>query len=251
MDPGVCQLHFNDWPTMKKFILLFFSFLLLSQSQTISAVKYRGFVEASLGYAMTPFHENDHNEDVPLNRMMFDFTTTHGVQINKVFVGAGTGFLLPDLYCMAASIPFYVAGRYDFWGKGGINPFVALKIGYVWRIPGTETMGSDLYYEDKEYVEGGLTCKYENYLYEGNIGDGFYMQPTVGVRFRMGKNTGFNLGLSCNIFNLKTMKEGNTYLYIYHPDSDGYQLIDTTDYFVPAGKNKLGAVLSLNIGFDF
>ena len=228
---------------MKKRLLLILLIFTLFSSPTIYAVKYRGFVDASLGYFLTPFHPENDKEDSK-RRIEFDLTTTHGVQINKLFVGAGTGILLPEV-----SFPLYVAGRYDFWGKHGINPYVSLRVGYIFRVKGSYLMGRLSYETHDTYLSNGIEYREEYRWNEGYYAEGLYVQPQVGARFRMGRNTGFNLGISLNLINLKEMKEVGFHSIINLETGDTHYSYERK--FEPIGSNKISPVINLLFGFDF
>ena len=209
---------------MKKgFLFAVLSLLIFFQSTPVSALKYRGDLEGSLGVATSDLIEFSNTF---LSKSVLDFTTSHGIQINKVYVGLGLGLMVLNFdtqdfgaYGYANqgfSMPFFVKGRYDFWNSKGINPYVSLKAGYLL---GIDSMG------EIENTNTGYD--------EEDKAKGLYLQPQAGVRFRTGKNTVLSLGISYNIINI---------------NRDYYNYRDGNVYNI---SNSIKGILSLTIGFDF
>lgn len=222
----------------KRLILSFLTALALSQSLHVSAQKYRGDIEASFGYALFSFATESIRFD---ERCVLDITTSHGVQINKLFLGLGTGLMLINISEISdphLNIPLFFTSRYDFWNNNGINPYISIKAG--------DLLSSDYFLRTshyKEYIENGTIYNDRNDSYY--YGTGLYLQPQVGMRIRTGKNTGMNIGLSYNLINIKEKTE------VYeHSHENGIFFEDyTTSREI--SKNAIKGILSLTFGFDF
>lgn len=129
-----------------------------------------------------------------------EFSTSHGYQFSPNFylgVGAGLNYFHDG---EVASVPLFANPRVDF-STGQISPFIDLKVGYT----------------VSEYVEG------------------FYLAPSVGVRFDIQNNKGINLSLGY------TMQKAEAY-YDYY-DYNGYY----SSYY---GNVNIGAI-TLKLGLDF
>lgn len=92
-----------------------------------------------------------------------EFSTSHGYQFNSYFfVGGGLGlqYFSDSDICV---IPVFADLRANFT-RGPVVPFGGVKIGYSWAAD------------------------------DGNSGDlGFYMSPSIGVRFSVARNLAFNI----------------------------------------------------------
>ncbi len=221
---------------MKKLLLLF---TILSISLSSFAASYRGMFDLSFGIPVSGEKTFD-NSAVPLKvtpNFGGVFSMTHGCQILPcLFAGVGVGITGTwsdlDLTDQAwseydltyndgkflFSVPIFLDLRWDLDIRKKITPYVDFKIGYQAGF-------------DQSYDFGvGLYSAYDYLEYDGRIEtkNSMYFQPTVGVRFKGGKRTGFNLGFTYNT-------GINRDIYI--------------------GNNNLGSVknsfLMLNIGFDF
>lgn len=82
-----------------------------------NAQSYKGFIEGGRTFFTGPEGSEYHTTD---------FMTTHGVQFNRLFVGAGAGVRWGDV----SWLPIYANARYDFTSRK-IAPFVDAKIGYT------------------------------------------------------------------------------------------------------------------------
>ncbi len=128
-----------------------------AQSAESSPVAYRGFLDSG-------FMFGDNNAD--LNYWWVN--TTHGVSLlhDRLFLGAGIGLGLPINYDESDTymLPAYFDARYTYQRRR-ITPFVDMKIGYthIWK-------------PDAEDMDGGSFLK-----------GGFYISPSVGVSFPVGK----------------------------------------------------------------
>lgn len=131
-----------------------------------NAVSYRGFVDTSIG-----FHISGGNKEI-VDDYNFNWliSTSHGVQINKLFIGAGVGFMygMTDYY---SHIPIFADVRYDFFTSRQVSFFAGFKIGAEARVG--------------EHWYGGF-----------NSQSGIYYQPSVGFRVRTSNKVGLNFHLS-------------------------------------------------------
>ena len=140
-----------------------------------SAVRYRGFVEASGGKAF--YGDNRFLTESFKDTWTANFLTTHGFQCNNLlFVGIGTGLQLQqytepdDLFLLYSNI------HLDFKSHKETHPYLDFKLGSYW---GATVMG-DYYSSD-----------YANYGY-------LYISIGFGYRIKMTDFSGFNIGLSLN-----------------------------------------------------
>lgn len=127
-----------------------------------------------------------------------EFSTSHGYQFNPYFyLGAGAAFnYFHD--GEIASVPLFANPRADF-STGKVSPFIDLKVGYT----------------ISDYFEG------------------FYLAPSIGVRFDLQNNKGINFSAGY------TMQKTDGYGYDYYSDNLYY-----------AGKVNAGAI-TLKLGIDF
>lgn len=125
-----------------------------------------------------------------------ELLTTHGYQFNPyIFAGVGVGLnYISDVEDFV--VPIFADVRGTFL-KGNITPFVDLKIGYS---------VADM--------------------------EGFYMEPSVGCRFEMGRNLGLNISLAYTL-----QKYSYSGWNDYYEDSNG-------------GSGNAGGI-SLKVGLDF
>ena len=159
-------------------------------------------------------------------------TTSHGCQITPfLFAGLGGGTVIEwmdvDEYNsnyhydknVMVSVPVFIDLRWDLDVRKKITPFVDLKIGYQIGLEGNSDLSRQSYngYYDEEYETRWIEAV-----------NSFYFQPTAGVRFKGGKRTGFNLGISY----LPTLKRG---FFIEDVKVDSFST----------------GLIMLNIGLDF
>lgn len=209
---------------------------------TMSAQSYRGFIDLYGGVATGSGHTVETGvgpfSDVKPN-YGFGLSTSHGCQITPWgFVGVGVGAYATIDHAAANGdtnnedsnglygiyIPISLDLRWDLNIRKKVTPFVDLKIGYQLAVDGS----------DDEYGEGELWGDgHIRYLHFESL-PGFYFQPTIGVRFRMGKKSGFNLGVTYN----PTVKKR-----VYAFNRDGGSHIDEKDF--------TSGVAMINLGFDF
>ena len=157
---------------------------------------YRGILEA--GYTMKM-------GEISTSRI--EVTTSHGFQMNnRLFIGVGFGVNLysdglyynpsapaaalgVDTVNMSMTFPVFADLRVNFIDKGSVIPFAGLKAGYSMGILASEFTK----------IEGNET----RYRKETKLeGVGFYLQPSVGVKFMLGKSAALNLsvGYACQTF---------------------------------------------------
>jgi hypothetical protein len=178
---------------------------------------YHGFVD--FGYTIG-MGDSAH----AFNRM--ELTITQGYQFSpSLFVGLGTGIHLysdsvplrkivdkkPVVSSLSYVFPIFVDLRYNF-SDGKIKPYAALKAGYGIGLSKTfsETVNS----------ETGQRSRKTEYKAETL---GFYVAPTVGVKFMLGRSLAFNLGAgySVQLYNDVTLKPGTTNTSIKKTDMMG------------------------------
>lgn len=213
---------------MKKLLLLL---AILGLAIPSFAVSYRGMLDVNLGLPASgkttisaPFTYYN------INSTMGAFSSTsHGCQITPfLFAGLGYGVVLEWMDVdkanykfdknMIVSTPVFLDLRWDLDIRRKITPFVDIKVGYQFGFEGNSNLSEYSYY-DEEY-------EYESRWIEAV--NSFYFQPTAGVRFKGGKRTGFNLGISY----IPTLKRG---LFINDKKVDTFS----------------SSLFMLNIGLDF
>ncbi|MDE6344913.1 MAG: hypothetical protein K2L69_09260, partial [Muribaculaceae bacterium] len=204
-------------PLIKKLIV--FTLLTISAS-TLSAQHYRGFVDA-YGPVSINGLPSGFSDEAP--KLGIGGMTSHGVQIRKLFVGAGAGYIYSE---PTHTIPVFADVRWDFFGNRGVNPFVGLRLGYT-AVLDPANYDREVYYRDSEH-----TCTYR----ESNEAS-FYFQPTVGLRIRTAPKCGLNISLS--YIPIKNVIKD----YHYYTDSDW----NSTETI----KSYTKGYLALGLGFDF
>lgn len=165
---------------------------------------WRGFIEANSGgsHFNKPYPEHNETWD-----MVCGMNFTGGLQISPnwfcgVGVGCYTAFWVPDTEFYAIYIPVYGDIRWTpILGKR-VCPFMDVKLGYQF--------GGPVDQHSATYVNG------------------VYCQPSVGIR--LGRATGFNIGIGYNVFH------GRKY---YEPWREGF-----------LGEFNKGEIL-LILGVDF
>lgn len=234
---------------------------------------YRGFFDWNLGFGFggnASIATDDDRMAVYALRPWAEFgmTTSHGYQINRnlyVGVGAGVNFMFSHAYDRGIygdydynwetgdysiksawhytnnyvefagfQFPFFVDVRWDFGLGNRIAPFIGLKMGYQINL----AVDQDYELFGSYNVLGPVT---DLWVYHHNV-NGFFLQPTIGLRRSIGAKRAVNLGLTMNVFALHNLTAEE---WTYVP-SQGDQLLRTIDM----GRST-GSVLMLNIGFDF
>lgn len=220
---------------------------------TMSAQSYRGFIDLFGGIGVGS-DESIVRGDMSFTDIKpsfgFGLSTSHGCQITPWgYVGIGVGAYTslnhasensyqgsydyndPDrVEIYGVYIPVSLDLRWDLNIRKKVTPFVDLKIGYQF----VARLNEGSY----GIAEVSSSSSYENmYLHAEPIA-GFYFQPTVGIRFRMGKKSGFNLGVTYN----PTIKK-RIYASVQN---------DTNGMVSEIGKKEMTVgALMLNLGFDF
>ncbi len=165
---------------MKKIIIIL-SLIILSATG-VKAQHYRGFVDFMASYSLS--QSNGSTFDGP-GAFVIGGTSSHGVQVSRnCFVGVGGGFL-SDLDNGGSGIPVFMEGRWDFFRVHSIyNFFISLKFGYQ---IGFGSYGADMICNNNQ--SSSAPCR-------GYIGNGLYVQPSIGVRLRLTDILGVNFALS-------------------------------------------------------
>jgi hypothetical protein len=171
------------------------------------------------------------------NRM--ELTITQGYQFTpSIFIGLGTGVHLysdsvrmgrivnnEDSYSsLSYAFPIFVDFRYNF-STGRIRPFAGLKAGYGIGLSKTISI--------QPKTEGDLgSINRTEYKAEGL---GFYVAPSIGVKFMIGRSLAINAGLgySMQLYNDESLKK----------KEDGEPVIVKQT-------NNIGGV-SLKVGLEF
>ncbi len=169
---------------MKKFILTLAAFII--STGCCFAQKYRGFVDLSYSYVL-PKGDNQRNL-VFYERNWLGFSTSHGVQLKKLFVGAGLE--IGTEMSGGCTLPVYADIRYDFFRRSSTNFFVDCKLGgYVYSPDSYDTRIGNSY---KNECDGKITW--------------FYFKPAIGMRFRLSSVVGINLALFYTPMNVSCKK---------------------------------------------
>lgn len=145
---------------MKKLLqIILLTFAVLTPLNSEARVHYRGFVDFMPGIT---FYNDDDNYGGPFYYEDFGFriNTTHGLQINKLFVGLGLGVNSSAMYISAE---FYARCRYDFINSSKWAPYIQADLGAT---------------ADSEF--------------------GFLGSAAGGIRLKLSRLVGLNFGLSLN-----------------------------------------------------
>jgi hypothetical protein len=155
-----------------------------------------------------------------------ELTITQGYQFTpSLFAGLGTGVHLYsdsvqlrkivdnvaiDNSYLSYVFPIFVDVRYNFSG-GQIRPFAALKVGYGIGLSKTTTVS---------VTEGGSSSRKTEYKAESL---GFYIAPSVGAKFMIGRSIAFSLGVgySMQMYGSETFKSGDPTIKIKSTDIMG------------------------------
>lgn len=113
--------------------VLFAVIAVLLPATAHSQITYRGFVETGAGFNTNP--------DINSNSFTATVTTTHGLQLNRNFLGVGAGIqpgLLDTDYENTSfsylGIPVFLAYRYDAFNTTKINFFGAANLGCLFPV---------------------------------------------------------------------------------------------------------------------
>lgn len=139
-------------------------------------------------------------------------STTHGIQLNRFFIGIGAGIQMMMDIDDGLTLPVYADFRYDFFGVHSSNFFISVKAGYKFGIN----------YQDNPESWCGIS--------------GLDITPNIGVRFRLRPNLGINLALNFTPLDVKKVK--------FNYDS-------TTDITTRTEKMVFRPRVGLSIGVDF
>ncbi len=226
---------------------------------TASAVSYRGFFDI-MGGVGTGGKTNVYAGSLKVTDIKaeyaFGLNTTHGCQIFPyLYAGVGVGaysvltggksydssyyYNPSDSYVdhtiafYSINIPMYVDIRWDLDIRKKITPFVDLKIGYQIGVNIDESGGTGYSYNEGGYLD--TYAKPEN---------GVYFMPTIGARFRMGRKSGFNLGICYNPFVRKKIEAQ----YSYNTVGGGYDDMTVQEYDV---RKVTDGAFMLSLSFDF
>jgi len=200
-----------------------------------AAQHYRGFFDASFNIPVSNSSGLDFDSYAGST---FSGTTSHGVQLRNLFVGAGAGVMYAcDSY--GIGIPVFADVRYDFFNFSTVNLFIGCKVGYSFA---TEENDIDMSRASDEWLDSHGAAGIVTPIYDesgrhigftktgiDNYGvysefQGLFIQPSIGVRFRLNATMGLNLTLSymplqmnCNsdiahsTYHFKQDDYGNTY----------------------------------------
>ncbi len=207
---------------------------------------YRGFFDFQMGIGfggdVNVYAGQNSIEDLHPG-FQFGFTTTHGYQINSnLYAGVGFGIMLGTSYGREfdygtiytwyetnyVSLPLYVDLRWDFGLAKKTAPYVGLKLGYKHNIAADEDYSL--------YRSGNLGVIFDT------CGQ-FFLQPSIGMRTRIGNKAGLNLGLSYSIMETRKLRA------VYEErTSNNWQDYNLRE--VDLGRSTGGAIM-LIVGFDF
>ncbi|MDE7410587.1 MAG: porin family protein [Paramuribaculum sp.] len=200
---------------MKKVIIsVLLAFLTVT---SVSAVSYRGFCE--LGPGLTRGGGESSVE--------YHISTTHGVQLNShFFIGAGASYSYSEFgekvfnYLGIESVGVYGTVRFDLGVIKKWSPYVSVDLG-------------GKVFED---YDSGDDIDVSKFLFNLNF----------GVRIRMGRTTGLNLGFKYTPFKVN----GSGYKYVSIPYEENGNI-----YYggkeVPFSASASVCVIAFSVGFDF
>ena len=123
--------------------------------QKISGYSYKGYIEAGLGVNLIS------------PKIIYEITTTHGIEIQNMYLGLGTGLTthLQNACDRLLAIPLYANIRYFFNNNRPWQIFVEMKTGY--DISLNESFRA---YPDKRNIHYRLS--------------GLYLSPGVGMEYK-------------------------------------------------------------------
>lgn len=239
---------------MKKILIIIISLL----PSLVSAQEWKGFkgfvdfyvgTSGGSGYDFSAMPGMDFSN--VKNKITCGFNFTGGYQVfPSLFAGVGFGFYTNEISYSRHEVngdysfvcdnetwysfyyPVFADLRWTLNINSRITPFVDLKIGYQFGIStGEGDMG---YYYN--YNGDAFRDDYEVYEVVARHRPGFYLLPSVGVRF--GKRSAFNLGVAYNPF------IGKEFVGIYGSGDGGRPLERVI------GKSSTGSFL-VTLGADF
>lgn len=182
----------------------------------------------------------------------FGFTTTHGYQVNSnLYVGLGFGVMANSIYGKevypdyidnihdvdVVGFPLFLDLRWDFGLAKKTAPYIGLKAGYKYNVAVDDEYG----FLSSYYYGNGASSELE--LFSKSFGQ-FFLQPSIGLRTRIGNKAGMNLGLSYNIMETRDFRA------VYSFDLYGQYNQIHQHAQLNLGKHT-GGVLMFNVGFDF
>lgn len=236
-----------------------------------AAQHYRGFFDATFTYPVSTSSGMDFYDD----GYTLSGTTSHGVQLRNLFVGAGAGVIFTinsyDPYdsenshnSYSIGIPVFADVRYDFFNLSIANLFIGCKLGYSFA----PNKGSGIYMVSPDdtwpqfkdinaspiYDETGQQIgNTEAQIYDPvSTFQGLYIQPSIGVRFRLNATMGLNLTLSYLPLQMdyETNIEYTTYKSVQNDYGvTNYEILNRTTDIV-TGK-FWSHRLALSVGIDF
>lgn len=155
---------------------------------------YRGFVEGGIGVTTVPGY--DFSELQSDGGMGFGYmlATTHGIQLNKNFIGIGFG-ITPGYVTEAkwptrdtwrlsrATMPFYANWRYDFFNTNSWTPYIGVKGGiFLTWLAG---FGKSDFYDGEDHHRWGPCNAWP-----------VFAAIDLGMRKNVSSTSGVSLGLS-------------------------------------------------------
>lgn len=241
---------------------------LILSAVTVDAASYRGFFDLFGGVCTggkTTVKAGDLSISNIKNDLAFGFNMTHGCQITPfLYAGAGFGAFSTlmsatdeqpsyswddydgkSIKITSMDIPIYLDIRYDLNIRKKVTPFVDLKFGYRINVDFSADDWTSSSYSQSEI--NNMATVSELSVQAGGE-SGFYFQPSVGVRFRMGKKSGFNLGVTYDTtVSRKLVGSYNSRKYGMYGDVSEETITSGPDQLK---KLKEGAIM-LQLGFDF
>lgn len=200
---------------MKKILIIIVTSLLPVFAYAQEWRGFKGFVDFYIGASGGTGYDFRGTPAVSFsnvkNKITCGFNFTGGYQVfSSLFAGVGFGFYTNEISYLSYEVegdygfemdsatfysfyyPVFADLRWTLNINSRVTPFVDLKIGYQFGIPITE---GDLgyYYNGDVYGDG-----YEVSEVVARHRPGFYLLPSIGVRF--GKRSAFNLGVAYNPF---------------------------------------------------
>lgn len=207
---------------MKKLAL--FLLTIAATLPQVLAQHYRGFVDVGVVAVVSPPPSGFFYEEC-VQPFGGTITTSHGVQFDKFFVGAGAGVTSFQPFSCAgygAGMSIFAHGRYDFFNLKKTNFFLDLKLGYLFSPSSV--------YNDNLYINMGSERSDTYYEFSSVLA-----QPSVGLRVRLSSLVGLNFMLSYTPIRFKKAD--------YH--------LSYEEYTIMAPEHFTGHSLSFTVGADF
>jgi len=201
------------------------------------AQHYRGFVDGICAFSVS----NSNGQSFEYGGLLsLGATTSHGIQLKKLFLGLGAGVLNTG-DDGGFGLPMFVDGRWDFFNHRNLNIYVGCKMGYYVRIG--DPVGAEMNYILHYRVDNSIYQETDIYSTNGYASptNSFYIQPNIGIRFRLTSTLGINLGISYIPLRMQSTFDTSEYLLTQGIIQEDQHLL------APFTSHRI----AINLGVDF